>query len=250
MKRLFVVVIVFFITLFNTYNIKHLVSEKLGNLLPSQIAEAILKKDEIKPKNIKPAVKEKQLLDVPLINQMAEPHLKNGCEVTSLAMILNYYGKKVTKNELAKRIKKVPLHYPHNLKGNPNIGFVGDMADGPGLSVYNGPIFDLAKQYMGDKVINLTNRPFERILEKVSLGMPVWVITTMNFKDDVKFRKWDTPQGTIYITFSGHSVVITGYDKNYIYVNDPYGYKNRKVSRKDFIDAWSVMGKQAIAIES
>ncbi|MGG1401129.1 C39 family peptidase [Bacillus salipaludis] len=250
MKKLFVIGIVFFIALFNTFNIKNLISEKLYDLLPSQMAEAFLRKDEAKTQKIKSAVKENQLLDVPLINQMAEPHLKNGCEVTSLAMILNYYGKKVTKNELAGKIKTVPLNYPHNKKGNPNIGFVGDMANGPGLSVYNGPIFDLAKKYMGDRVINLTNRPFERILEKVSQGTPVWVITTINYKENVKFRKWDTQQGTIYITFSEHSVVITGYDKNFIYVNDPYGYKNRKVSRKDFFDAWSIMGKQAIAIES
>lgn len=250
MKRFFIVSIIFFIAFFNTYNIKHFIYKRFDDLFPSQMAEAVIKKGESKSKKVEPSVKEKkQLLEVPLINQMDEPHLKNGCEVTSLAMILNYYGIKVTKNGLADLIKKEPLNYPHNKKGNPNIGFVGDMADGPGLSVYNGPIFDLAKRYMGDRVVNLTNRPFDQLLEKVHQGSPVWVLITNNFKPGAKFRKWETPQGTIYITFSGHSAVITGFDKHYIYVNDPYGYKNRKVNRKDFFDAWSEMGKQAISIE-
>ncbi|WP_372583921.1 C39 family peptidase, partial [Lactobacillus helveticus] len=35
-------------------------------------------------------MKEKQKLNVPLDNQL--PDLPNGCEVTSLAMLMNYYG--------------------------------------------------------------------------------------------------------------------------------------------------------------
>lgn len=193
-------------------------------------------------------VPESKMLDVPLINQLDEPRLINGCEVTSLAMILNFYKIKVTKNELVERIAKVPLNYPNNLKGNPNFGFVGDM-DGLGLSVYNGPIYDLAKEYVGEKAVNLTNLPFEDLLKKVGRGVPVWVITTINLAPGVEFREWDTPQGKVKITLSGHSVVITGYDKNYIYINDPYGYKNRKIERQTFISAWEEMGRQAIAIE-
>lgn len=43
-------------------------------------------------------------MDVPLISQ--NPELKNGCEVTSLAMVLQYAGIKVNKLELANSIKK------------------------------------------------------------------------------------------------------------------------------------------------
>lgn len=48
---------------------------------------------------IKPPIKPEQQLNVPIENQM--PDLPNGCEVTSLAMLLNYYGIKVTKEDLA-----------------------------------------------------------------------------------------------------------------------------------------------------
>jgi uncharacterized protein YvpB len=194
-------------------------------------------------------IPDSKLLDVPLLNQMDEPRLVNGCEVTSLAMMLNFYQIKVSKNELAERISKVPLNYPNHLKGNPNFGFVGDMAEGPGLSVYNGPIYDLAKEYVGsENVLNLTNLPFEEVLKKVGSGHPVWVITTVDLEPGVEFREWNTPQGKVKVTLSGHSVVITGYDQQYIYVNDPYGYKNRKIEKQTFIDAWKEMGRQAISI--
>lgn len=190
-----------------------------------------------------------KILNVPLINQLSEPDLYNGCEVTSLAMILNYSGYHITKNELAENIKTVPLTYQNNLKGNPNEGFVGDMDDGPGLGVYNGPIYDLAKKYAGNKVENLTGSLFTELLKKVNDGEPVWVITTTTMAPVSDFEEWKTPQGTIKITYNEHSVVMTGYDARSIYINDPYGEKNKKVDRTSFEKAWKQMGKQAIVIE-
>ncbi|MBO0959838.1 C39 family peptidase [Neobacillus sp. MM2021_6] len=196
-----------------------------------------------------PVIPDQLVLDVPLLNQMDSPKLYNGCEVTSLAMILNYHGVTVTKNELAQKINTVPFTYGNGKKGNPHAGFVGDMANGPGLGVYNEPVLKLAKKYVGDKAVNLTNHSFEEIVKKVGQGLPVWIITTTSFAPVSVFQTWDTPQGKIDITFSEHSVAITGYDENYIYVNDPYGEKNKKVNRENFIKAWEQMGKQAIVIE-
>lgn len=196
-----------------------------------------------------PSLPDSIVLDVPLIRQMDQPLLYNGCEVTSLAMILNYQGVKVTKNELADNIKTVPLTYSNGKKGNPNVGFVGDMAHGPGLGVYNGPVFELTKKYVGDRAVNLTGKPFSEILKEVGQGNPVWIITTSSFAPISVFQTWDTPQGKIKITFSEHSVAITGYDKDYIYINNPYGGKNQKLNRDSFIKAWEQMGKQAIVIK-
>ncbi|MDR4945216.1 C39 family peptidase [Neobacillus cucumis] len=188
------------------------------------------------------------VLNVTLINQMAAPRLKNGCEMTSLAMVLNYHGVKVTKNTLANQVSKVPWMYSNGLRGNPNLGFVGDMANGPGLAVYNGPVLSLAKKYVGTKAVNLTKKPFSEVLGYVGQGLPVWIITTTTFAPVSNFQLWNTPQGPIRITFSEHSVVITGYDQNYIYINNPYGYKNQRINKTNFIKAWEQMGSQAIVI--
>jgi uncharacterized protein YvpB len=194
--------------------------------------------------------KEPKKLNVPLYMQMSSPQLYNGCEVTSLAMVLNYNGYHVTKNELAARIHTVPLHYQNGDYGNPNVGFVGDMQDGPGLGVYHRPILELARKYAGKKAEDLTGVPFSRVLEQIDLGRPVWVITTSTFAPVNDFKSWKTPQGIIHISFSEHSVVITGYDQKHIYINNPYGMKNQKVDRANFIKAWEQMGKQAIIIKN
>lgn len=207
---------------------------------------------KISEENIEAAEEEKipqeALLNVPLLNQMDAPQLKSGCEVTSLAMLLNYKGVAVSKNQLADEIAKVPFMYSSGQYGNPNFGFVGDMANGGGLGVYNRPIAELAEKYVGDRVINLTNQPFDVLMNEVAAGNPVWILTTKSFAPVSDFKTWETPQGIVDITYSMHSVVITGFDPENIVINNPYGVKNQKWPRNSFIQAWQQMGSQAIVI--
>ncbi len=49
------------------------------------------------------------------------------------------------------------------------------------------------------------------------------------------------------MTFNEHSTVLTGYDANYIYLNDPYAnIKDRRVSHQNFQASWNQFGRQAI----
>ena len=193
-------------------------------------------------------------LNVPLISQL--PELKNGCEVTSLSMLLRYKGINVSKMTLANQVKKDPTPYRVSGNttywGNPNTGFVGDITGRSiGYSVYHGPVFQLANRYTN--VIDLTGSSFDVILKQLSKGKPVWVITTSTF-DTVPSSQWrtiQTPTGPIRMTFHEHSVLLTGYDQNYVYFNDPLAnIKNRKVSRAAFIRGWEQFGRQAITFGS
>ena len=189
---------------------------------------------------------------------LQKPELDRGCEVTSLAMILQYYGYNVNKVELAERVKKDTTPYSVNEQGyiyygNPYEGFVGDIynIEKNGYGVYHGPIVELAKEYVGDKVIDLTGANFESILQMLDEGMPVWVVTNGAFKllNEEEFQLWHTPTGIVKITKRMHAVVITGYDSQYIYINDPlYPLPNRKVNRADFKASWEQMGNQAVTI--
>lgn len=199
----------------------------------------------------------KVLLHAPLVDQM--PELPRGCEVSSLAMLLQFAGVKVTKMELAEKIKKNPtpfrringqVHY-----GNPNEGFVGDLYSlkKPGYGVYHGPIAKLAKTYMGNRIVDLTGKPFRSVLDQLNAGYPVWVIDNSHFAPlpEQYWETWVTPEGKIKITYKEHSVLVTGFDRDHIYFNDPLaGEKNRKAGRKAFIQAWKQMGSQAISIRN
>ncbi|MED1203102.1 C39 family peptidase [Heyndrickxia acidicola] len=194
------------------------------------------------------AAKTSNPLNVPILNQLAAPRLYNGCEITSLTMMMNYNSVNVNKLQLANQVSYVPFRYNNGLRGNPNVGFVGDMVHGPGLAVYHQPIYNLTKRYVGRRAQDLTGRSITDIYKKIDEGSPVWVITTTSFAPVYNFQYWYTPQGTIRVTFSEHSVLLTGYSKYYVYVNDPYGYKNRRLNRTSFEAAWVQMGRQAVVI--
>ncbi len=190
-------------------------------------------------------------LDAPLILQL--PELARGCEVTSLAMLLQQANINVDKLQLAREIKKDNTSYEiidnkvHF--GNPHIGFVGDIYtfDNPGYGVYHEPMFDLLSSYLPNRAIDLTKTDFENLLYFISKGYPIVVIINSTYSPLPKnlFETWSTPYGDIDITYHEHSVLITGYDENYIYFNDPLNYKSY-ANKSDFINAWIQMGSQAI----
>jgi uncharacterized protein YvpB len=199
----------------------------------------------------KEKVKVKQPLDVPLILQM--PELMRGCEVTSLAMILNYRGIKVSKMELAEKITFQPF-LNGSYHGNMHKGFVGDIKtfNNPGLGVYVEPIINLAKNYVPEsEIINLTGNNPEDLYQMIDSGFPVWIITNATFKElsDNQFQTWETDDGEMKVTYHEHSVVITGYDDNYVYINDPLKGSNIPKNRVDFEKAWIQMGRQAMTVD-
>ncbi|WP_084135332.1 cell wall-binding repeat-containing protein [Mesobacillus selenatarsenatis] len=196
----------------------------------------------------------KKMLYAPLVKQM--PELPRGCEVTSLSMLLQYTGVKADKMKLAREVRKspTPLRWINGKKhfGDPNEGFVGDMYSfsKPGFGVFNKPIEELANKYLPGRVVNLSGGSFDQVLDYVAAGHPVWVITTSWFSHvpDRYWETWYTPNGPIRITMKEHSVLITGYDSQYVYFNDPLDtYINKRKPLKSFIQGWEQYGKQAIS---
>ena len=179
------------------------------------------------------------MIDVPLIRQL--PELPRGCEVTSLAMLLKFKGVEIDKMTLAEEVER------H--ENNPYKGFVGDMYQysKPGYGVYNEPIFDLAHKYLPETAMNMTYCDFEDLYYLIDKDNPVWVITNSTYAplQGSRFVMHQTDDGNILITYSEHSVLITGYDESYIYFNDPLGQAT-KAEKTKFIAAWEQMGRQAI----
>nr|WP_245249506.1 C39 family peptidase [Vagococcus allomyrinae] len=192
-------------------------------------------------------------LDVPLYNQLSEPALKWGCEVTALGMLLAYYGFDGDKNRLQEAIEKVPYIDEFGLMGNPNIGFVGDATgENPGTGVNHEPVAQLAQKIVASRyqVIDATGSELDTLLTQVKEGKPVWVAVTIDYQIPLEsdFHMWQTRQGPVQVTFKHHAAIITGYDKEAIYLNDAYG-KQVTVERHQFEQIYQGMGKQGIYIE-
>lgn len=211
--------------------------------------ELIKKKEEAEKKKNPP---KSVLIDVPIISQL--PELKNGCEITSLAMMLNYSGIAVDKLTLANSVKKdnTPLTYSGGTIatwGNPKIGFVGDITGKtPGYSIYPEALKPLVEQYMPGKSLNLTGANYEDIEKALVDNRPVLVWITNDFKPPTRPAQWVSNGESISVNFSQHAVLVTGYDEKNVYYNDPLSNtKNKSVSKEVFKSIWETMGKKALS---
>ena len=197
---------------------------------------------------------ETQLIDVPIENQnTGSVPLENGCEITALSMLLNYYDYDTNKNDLAELLNYVPVYEneAEGIRGNPHDGFVGNIYEGyDAMGVAVEPIAEVAEEVVqeGQKVVASSDTPFSELADLVQAGTPVWVITTVNYEipTNSDYMIWRTTSGEVTVSPLCHAVVITGVDDENVYVNDPYGYKNRIVKRSDFEKTYKKMGSQSL----
>ncbi len=202
------------------------------------------------------------LISVPAQSQF--PQLPNGCEVTSLSMLLTAVGHPVSKMTLAAEMPKDPTplqmtsyttasgEVEHRVSywGNPNVGFVGSVYEANyGYGIYNGPMTKLLNQVLPGRAENLTGKPFSDILAQVARGIPVEVWTTLTFEPTQDWVTWNSPEGPVHATPLEHAVLLVGYKGNTLYLNNPWtGQAAEAVPEAPFISAWQQLGEQAITV--
>lgn len=200
-----------------------------------------------------PPKKNSAMLNVILIKQ--NPELRYGCEVTSLAMVLHYAGVRTNKLDLYRSIQKDPDPIIRSAKGdilrwgNPADGFVGDMTGRrAGYAVFDRPMIALINQKLPGRAVNLTNQPFEKILDHVAAGYPVVVWTTGDYRLPDRWEGWYHGKQYIKTPLDLHAVVLVGFDANNVYLNDPLsGKKQVRVNKNQFISSWIALQRRAVS---
>ncbi|WP_028549398.1 C39 family peptidase [Paenibacillus sp. UNC451MF] len=192
------------------------------------------------------------MLDAPAIRQY--PELPSGCELTSLTMLIQYFGIDKGKMELVPELKKDPTPLKLNANGsvaywgNPNTGFVGEITGkAKGFGIYHAALNELLIKYI-PTAKDFTRQPFEKLEDQLRNGIPSVVWTTINYQVPDKWVVWDTPIGPIQTTFMEHAVLLVGFDEENVYVNDPYNGKSKvKINKAQFLQTWEAMGSQALS---
>lgn len=192
------------------------------------------------------------LLNVPAISQL--PQLPDGCEMTSLSMLLSAAGHPTSKMWLAAHMPVDPTPLRTNAEGqpvywgNPNVGFVGDVyTDTDGYGIYNGPVTKFLNQILPGRALNLTGKPFRDDLATVASGRPVVLWTTATFQPTDDWVTWQSPEGPVHATFEEHAVLLVGYKGDTLYINNPLnGEKDQAVNKEAFLEAWDQLGHQAV----
>lgn len=201
-----------------------------------------------------PALPASVLLEVPPQSQL--PQLPNGCEVTTLSMLLTAVGHPVDKMTLSQMIAYDPTPRVKSASGqvlswgNPNVGFVGSMTVWQnGFGVYHGPVAALLDRILPGRAVDLTGKPIAVILRQLAKGIPVeiWVTTTLKPTD--LWVTWQSPEGPVHTTMNEHVVLLVGYDKTDFFVNNPLnGEADQAVPKDQLLGAWRQLGEQAVSV--
>lgn len=197
------------------------------------------------------------MLQVPAQTQL--PSLPNGCEVTSLSMLLTAVGHPVAKETLAAQQPTDPTpvafdgHADKDFQGvrrwgDPERGFVGAV-DSFGYGIYHRPLARLLDQVLPHHALDLTGQSFTSVLRHVADGIPVVVWDTSTFAPVDDWVTWESPDGPIRATQYEHAVLVVGYDADHIYVDNPLtGTTAQPVARTPFEAAWIQLGRQALTV--
>ncbi|MEG2984872.1 MAG: C39 family peptidase [Peptostreptococcaceae bacterium] len=204
--------------------------------------------------DIKPSVH----LDVPVENQM--PELNNGCEIVSLQMLAEYKtNSKFDKIEFAKLLPLDPTpmitsNYNGETDiiswGDPDQGFVGDVTGTEmGYIINPTPLCKNLKSKF-PTITNLTGSTYDDLQSELSDGNPVVVWINKSFESVVSPEQWYVPNSNKVINadFDNHAILLTGYDSDYIYYNDPIGGLKLKVDKNTFISNFTYLGSKALTI--
>lgn len=167
--------------------------------------------------------KERVVLDVDHISQ--NPTLPNGCEITSLATVLNYLGYDVSKETLADQ------YLPKAAAGEANFyeEFVGNPRSKDAYGCYAGAIVNAANAYLAavgseQRAYDYTGSLMQDILGVVRNGTPVVVWATAYMEEDPGYTtQWIVDGEYLVWKANLHCVVLIGYDTNEgtVIVSDP-----------------------------
>lgn len=218
-----------------TYKIYYTAKDELGNMTT-------------KTRTIKVKTRTYMIDNFPVYKQF--PNYPSGCETIALYTLLKYYGVNVSPETLINNLKKGDGPYWEGdirYGGNPEIEFVGNPKASNGYGVYQKPIIALANQYKSG-IVDYTGHSLNQVLELVKNGTPVQVWVSIKLQNTSVCATWINKETGKEIDWICrlHSLVIVGFNDNYVYTSDPYTGKTEKYSRSQFQKIYNLFGKRAI----
>lgn len=197
---------------------------------------------------------------VPAVLLYQLPELLNGCEATSLAMLLKSYGIAADKMELAYQYLPRAEFYEEDgvvYGPAPDDAYAGDPA-AQGYYCYAQPVCTAANLYLQQagqtlRAQDLTGTTPAGLELLLCEGCPVVVWGTLQFETPQfsATHSWFLEEtGEEYIPYSNlHCMLLYGYDEDFYYLCDPlYGYQ--AVEKAQFASVYEQMECRAVALDA
>ena len=204
----------------------------------------------------------KKIANVPLIGQQKLP---TGCETCSAVMLLNYYGYNISETSFAdKYLIKRPLGYgKYGLEGpDPNCAFIGSPYTTNSFGAYAPVMAKSMNSYLAKKsykAVSVSGKSLEYLAGKyIAQGQPVMVWATIYMTASYKTTTWRVnytdenaryKKGSSYTWLANeHCLLLTGYDSNFYYFNDPWTNSRIAYSKSIVNTRYNELGKQAVVM--
>ena len=204
----------------------------------------------------------KKISNVPLIGQSKLP---TGCETCSATMLLKHYGYNISETTFAdKYLVKKPFGYSNGsyTGPDPNCAFVGTPYSSNSYGAYAPIMVKCMNKYLSDKsykAVEISGKSLEYLSGKyVAQGQPIMIWATINMLPSFKTTTWRVNYtdenakyklGSYYTWTAGeHCLLLTGYDKDYYYFNDPWTNARPRYSKSLVNTRYNELGKQAVVM--
>ncbi len=191
---------------------------------------------------------------VPVLDQQAS--FPTGCESTAAVMALRYAGVNITMSEFVD--KHLPQSSAFSYKDGQKYGpspyeyFLGNPRSNNAYGCMAPVIEKAITSVLGgnERVRTATGMTMTELCEQyICKGIPVLVWATIEMSEPKYIDSWILPDGTKYTwTTNEHCLVLTGYDNDRYYFNDPYSGRERSCMRELGEKRYTQLGSQAIAI--
>jgi uncharacterized protein YvpB len=164
------------------------------------------------------------------------------CESAATSMVAQYFGLDLSESEV---LAALPIH------DNPHLGFRGNV-DGPtggtkDYGVYSGPILDV----LNDQGLQAwpVNGGLDGIKRAIARGNPVIAWVTYDCQPSTPKTKEIDGETVVLVPWQ-HVVVVTGYEADGVWANDPWDGKEDFYPTADFERAMGYFGEMAVEVAS
>lgn len=178
------------------------------------------------------------------------PDLPTGCEVTSLTMVLNFYGINCDKCEIADN------YLDKGEVGKVNFweAFEGDPRDENSFGCYSPVIVNAANKVLNAygsplKAVDISGKELSELFTYVDKNTPVIVWGTQNCEPGYYSITWNVNGEDLSWFRPEHCMVLVGYDNQSVSVADPLYGDIRPYDKATFESRYNSLFRQAIIIQ-
>lgn len=191
---------------------------------------------------------------VPVLSQF--PEFPTGCESVSTVTVLRFYGENITAAKFIDEYlpKSADFYYESGRRYGPSPYdfFIGNPRTAASYGCMAPVIEKALCDYFGgsERVKNTTGAELSELCDKyIDNGIPVIMWATINMLETDPKNTWYLRDGTRF-SWPGneHCLVLTGYDADSYYFNDPYAGKTVKYKKQTVKDRYAELGRQSVVI--